>query len=102
MVNGDELITFIIQENESVDSTLLFILIMFYFIFWFWIILVIFKGKNLWSPLCNMQVQAVLLLLDGKETRNSVPTSDFPVQQNCRDIWVFYFEITLRLDMYQY
>ncbi|AES90599.1 putative transcription factor TIFY family [Medicago truncatula] len=33
------------------------------------------------------KVQAVLLLLDGKETRNSVPTSDFPVQQNCRDIW---------------
>lgn len=37
-----------------------------------------------------MQVQAVLLLLDGKETHNSVPTSDFPVQQNCRDIWVLF------------
>ena len=97
MVNGDESITFIIQENESVDSTLLFILIMFYFIFWFWIILVIFKGKNLWS-----QVQAVLLLLDGQETCNSVPASDFSVQQNCRDIWVIYFEITLHSDMYQY
>jgi len=49
-----------------------------------------------------MQVQAVLLLLDGQETPNNVPASDFSVQQNCRDIWVFCFKTSLHSDMYQY
>jgi hypothetical protein len=49
------------------------------------------------------QVQAVLLFLGGQQdTPNTVPTSDFLVQEKCQDIWVYYLEVTLYLDIFQY
>jgi hypothetical protein len=50
-----------------------------------------------------IQVQGALLFLGGQqETPNTVPTSDFLVQEKCQDIWVYYLEVTLYLDIFQY
>ncbi|KAI5386174.1 GATA transcription factor 19 [Lathyrus oleraceus] len=47
-----------------------------------------FEGEVYVFPSVTPQkVQAVLLLLGGQETPNSIPTADFLVQQNYHDIW---------------